>query len=267
MKILWECITIKDIKVNKNRVILTFNDDSKLDVSHHAYTEFYLYVGKSLSKQEIQKIKDLTDLNDGLNYALSFLKKSIYTESTIRGKLIKKDYSKNIIDSIIKFLKNNDLINDKAYIQDYLEYSNETLIGKNKILQDLKNKGINEIDLKRIKFSISKETKKANALLPSLEKKYCSYNQESKKKHIYDALIRKGFDLEIANSVIKNININTEQDEFKKLEKDFNKLIISLKRKELEPKEIKNKVFESLKRKGYKTKDINKIMEEYYEIN
>lgn len=259
--------TILKIKINKKKVTLTFLDKTKLDITYHAYVENYLYENKVLSNKEIKKIKEDSSLEEGLNYSFSLLKKSHLSEHALREKLYKKEFNKVIIDKIVKFLKNNDLIDDEAYILDYMYYAEEALIGKNKIIQDLSNKGIFLEKLKKIKFSDTKERTKAKQLLPLLEKKYSSLNYESKKKHIYDSFIRRGFEQHIILEVLNKLSNLDNKDELNKLDKDFNLLIVKAKRKYEDDKDIHRYVYESLLRKGYKSKHIKIKLEEYYEIN
>ena len=258
---------ISKIKINKKKVTLTFLDNTKLDISYDAYSENYLFVGKVLSSKEIKKIKEVTSLEKGLNYAFSILNKSHISEHTLREKLYKKEYVKPVVDAIIIFLKDNDLINDKMYALDYIEYANEMCIGKNKIIDDLKRKGVFIENIKGINFSNNNELRKAKSLIPNLEKKYNSLNYQNKRKHIFDSLIIRGFDFDIATEAIKNIKTINVDDELVKLNKDFKLILDKAKRKQLENYEFDKFMKESLIRKGYKLKDIKKLLEEYYEIS
>ena len=141
---------ITNIKFNKTKISIFFKDE-KLEISEYAYQDTYLYVGKCLSEEDIALLKEKTLLTKGIDYALKLLKKSIYTEKAISDKLKKKGIPIHGIYKIITFLKNHDLLNDDAFIEDYLEYSKDALIGKNKILKNLEKKGIPENKLKKIK--------------------------------------------------------------------------------------------------------------------
>ena len=52
---------IKSIKVYKDHVTLTFVKHDSLKISKEAYLSSYLYVGKSLSNKEIDKLNELTN--------------------------------------------------------------------------------------------------------------------------------------------------------------------------------------------------------------
>ena len=178
---------IKKIKVNKKAIAIFFSDGERIDISEEAYTSNYLYVGKELTKSEIDKLNRITSVKKLSNYAFTLLSQKHYTEWKMKEKLYAKEAEKEDVDYIIKKLKELDLLNDKEYIEDYLGYAEEQLIGKNKIKQNLAKKGIFAEEIDKIRFNSNVEKKKALALLPSLEKKYSKYSYQQKKQHIFNA--------------------------------------------------------------------------------
>lgn len=251
---------ITNIKFNKTIISLYFKDE-KLEISEYAYQDTYLYVGKCLSEEEIALLKAKTLLTKGIEYALKLLKRRIYTEKAISDKLKKKGIPNRGINKIIIFLKNHDLLNDDAFIEDYLEYSKDALIGKNKILKNLEKKGIPENKLKKIKFIPVRERKKAKLLLFRLEKKYSKYAYKNKLAHIYNALIRYGYDKDVARDTLAFIKISEEEElELLRFEYDLN--LNRLKNKYVDPNIIKDKLIKTLLRKGFNYSDIKSIMED-----
>ena len=111
---------IKSIKVYKDHVTLTFLKHETLKISKEAYLSSYLYVGKSLSNKEINKLNELTALTTLLNYAMSLISKRHYSERKMYEKLITKDSNKAAAMSVISKLKENDLLDDKAYMEDLI---------------------------------------------------------------------------------------------------------------------------------------------------
>ena len=275
MTILWRSIIVPSksigkiilkIKINKKNVVITFEDKSKLTCVSEVLASFYLYTGKTLTYKEIKEIEEFNAGASLMKYALSLLKKNHYSEWKMREKLYAKEGSKKDVDRIIKMLKNNDLINDQALMEDLIEYGHERNLGKNKIIQVLLNKGIFEENINKNLFPSSFEKKKALNQLPKLEKKYSKYPFEQKKQHIYRALLTLGFDNDIAMNTINRMSLPKDKDEHEKLVKDFDKTLIRLKRS-YEGYELKNKVISSLRTKGYKLKDIMNMWEKRYGEN
>ena len=250
---------IKRIKINKKTVSIYFNDGQRLSISQEAYVSAYLYEGKEISKKELAQLDRITSVKKLSEYALSLLMKKHYTEWKMREKLYAKEATKQDVDYIIQRLKSIDLIDDKAYIEDYLGYAEEKGYGKNKIRQELLKKGIFDEDIEEIRFNEGEEKKKALALLPALEKKYAKYSYEQKKQHIYGALLARGFSSEVASSCLNNVSKMNEKDEQEKIKVDYQKIYQKYKNK-YEGRELNDKVFQALRRKGYRVSDIKKEM-------
>ena len=250
---------IKKIKFNKKAVAVIFTDGEKIDISEEAYTSNYLYVGKELDQKSIDKLLQITSVKKLSTYAMTLLTKGHYTEWKMREKLYAKGGEKPDVDYIISKLKELVLLDDKAFIEDFLGYAEERLWGKNKIKQELSKKGIFAEEIDKIHFNINIEKKKAIALIPSLEKKYGKYSYQQKRQHIYAALISRGFDHEVANYALGKLSRKDDKDEKKKLKEDFKKIYARFSKK-YEGRELKEKVYRSLISKGYKYGDISELL-------
>ena len=251
---------IKKIKINKKNIVLYF-DDEKISISEQAYSLNYLYVGKSLSRKQIKDLEDFSSLEKALNYALGLLKRGHYSEYRIREKLYNKEYSKKDVDGVITFLKKHDLINDEMFALDYKSYADERNLGKNRIINDLKNRGIFDKTINKLKFLDSTEKKKVLKQLKALEKRYASLSYKNKKQHIYSSLLSLGFDHDIASFAINQMKEKSDKEENNNLRKDFDKLYHRLSSR-YEGRELMEKMMKTLRNKGYRYNDIKKMMEE-----
>ena len=254
---------ITKINFTKKGVSLFFNKE-KVAISKDAFASSYLYVGKSLTNKEIKELKRVSDLNKAMDYAFSLLKKRHYTEWKMREKLYAKEISKSDVDYIIKRLKDVNLIDDTMFVLDRVEYLNEKHYGKNKIIQHLKDEGVFDAQINKIKFPESLEKKKALHQLKILENKYKREPYEKKKMHIYQTLLTQGFDHEVVNYALNQLSPINKKDESEKIKKDY----ANLKRRlsvRYEGKELQDKLFKGLKNKGYHYNDIRKIMEDSYD--
>lgn len=250
---------ITKIKILKNKVNISFDNANKLSIDKEVFTNFYLYEGKELTKDEYKTILELNDTNKLLQYALKLRSKAIYSEYKLREKLYSKEASKRSVDKVIKILKGYDLIDDKAYAFDLVEYYNSLNYGENKIKTKLSEKGIFKETIDKMKFPISIEKKKANNIFPKLERKYDKYNTSQKKQHIYNAYLQEGFSKDIASEMTSKIKEPNQKDELDKLKSDYLKTKTRLERK-YKGKELKQKILSSLLTKGYKMNDILKVL-------
>ena len=253
---------IKSIKVYKDHVTLTFIKRETLKISKEAYLSAYLYEGKSISSKEISKLKELTNLSTLLNYAMSLISKRHYSEKKMYEKLIKKEPDKHAALSVISKLKENDLLDDKAYMEDLVAWDDERGFGKNKTIKHLKDQGIPDSLIAKAHFSLSNELKKAKGLVPKLERKYSRYAFNNKKKHVYQALLAQGFDYEVAKEATELVKGDSPRLEKEKLINDYKKVLKRLENK-YEGYQLKQKIFNALILKGYKGKDIKLVLENY----
>lgn len=258
--------TIKSIKVYKDHITLTFAKREKLNISKEAYLSTYLYEGKSLSKKEIDNLIELSAISTLLNYALSLVSKRHYSERKMYEKLKSKEDNHQAIIKVINKLKESDLLDDKAYMEDLIAWDDERKFGQNKIIDHLRREGIHDNLIAKAHFSRSNELKKARGLIPKLEKKYSRYASESRKKHIYQALLVQGYDYEVAKLAINDVKDDKPKEEQAKLLADFKK-IKSRYIKKYEGYELRQKIYAALVSKGYRHSDIKLIMERYYEQN
>ena len=252
---------IKSIKVYKDHVTLSFNKGETLKISKEAYLSSYLYVGKSLSSKEIKRLNDITALSALLNYALSLISKRHYSIKMMYDKLYKKEANKSVVLSVIDKLKENDLLDDKAYMEDLINWDHERNFGKNKIIKHLKEQGIPEELISKAHFSPSNELKKAKGLITKLDKKYSRYAYENKKKHVYQALLSQGYSYEVAKEAINLVKEDKPSLEKEKLLKDYQKIKNRYENK-YSGYELRQKIYAALLNKGYKTKDIKIVLED-----
>ena len=248
---------ITQIKIGKKKIYLYF-DEEKLEISHNTYVEFNLYVNKKLTNKEYNEIKRI-EKNDKLKqYSFSLLSKSRLSEKGYIDKLISKGASSSQINSLVKEMKRLSLINDEQFVIDYLDIAKEKHIGINKIKEDLCKKKIDSSLIENI--HLDNEIDIARKNLISLERKYAKLNYENRKRHIYDNLLRLGFDYHIASTLINEINDKDEEQEMICLKNDYQIALRKYKNK-YKDRELKQKVINYLLNKGYCFKDIQKLKE------
>ena len=251
---------IKSIKTFKDHVTLFFGKGEPLRISKEAFVSSYLYVGKNLASKDIAKLEEITAMTTLLNYALSIVSKKHISEKEMLEKLLKKEDNFQAAKNVIAKLKENDLLDDKAFMEDLIAWDDERCFGENKIIKHLKDKGIPEALIKKVSFSSSNEKRKAKSLLDKLEKKYDRYAYISKKKHIYQALISQGYNMDIAKEVAELTKKSNDKQEAMLLKKDYEKALNRYQKK-CEGYQLKQKLYSFLVSKGYAYKDIKKVLD------
>ena len=233
---------IKGIKLYKDHVTLSFFKGEPLKISKEAFVSSYLYAGKNLSSKEIANLEEITAM--------------------MLEKLMKKEDNYVAAKKVIAKLKENDLLDDKAFMQDLIAWDNERNYGQNKIVKHLKDKGIPETLINKVNFPQNIERKKAKALLDKLDRKYARYAYESKKKHVYQAYLSQGFNHDIAREVVNDLKKQNNKVEIDLLKKDYEK-IKNRYEKKYEGYQLKQKIYAALVNKGYKYQEIKKVLEDF----
>ena len=194
-------------------------------------------------------------------YAMSLISKRHYSERKMYEKLIAKEDNKHAVLTVISKLKANDLIDDKAFMEDLIAWDDERGFGKNKTIKHLKDQGIPDNLIAKAHFSQSNELKKAKGLVPKLDKKYIRYAFNLKKRHVYQALLNQGFDYEVAKEALEIVKQDKPKLEKEKLISDYKKVLKRFENK-YEGYELKKRIYNALLTKGYKSKEIKTVLEE-----
>lgn len=253
---------IKGIKLYKDHVTLSFFKGEPLKISKEAFVSSYLYAGKNLSSKEIASLEEITAMSTLLNYALQIVSKKHLSEKEMLEKLMKKEDNYAAAKKVITKLKENDLLDDKAFMQDLIAWDNERNFGQNKIVKHLKDKGIPDALINKVNFPQNVERKKAKALLDKLDRKYAKYAYESKKKHVYQALVAQGYNHDVAREVTNDLKRKNDKVEQSLLTRDYEK-IKSRYEKKYEGYQLKQKIYAALVNKGYKYQEIKKVLEDF----
>lgn len=245
-------LTITRIKIGKKKVSIYFNEE-KIDITLNTYTDFHLFVGKTLQEKEYKEIQNRDALDSYMEYALKSLSASHISEKALIEKLLKKGATQKQINFIVKEMKRLSLLNDDELLDDYLEIAKYKHLGEKRIKEELYKKGLPGEKIESLSFDNQLDDAVAN--LPTLERKYASLNYEARKKHIYDNLLRLGFSYEIASSALLKIKDKDARVEKEALKADMKKTINKYKTK-FNGRELREKVINYLMSKGYKYNDI-----------
>lgn len=255
-------LLIKEIKKKSSSIVVVFSFGDKLKLSPSTYTEFRLYPGKEVSKQEYDEIISYSNNDYYYDYALGCLSKDNYTVFSLTKKLVNKGATSKQTEDICKRLMEEDLINDERYAKTYAhDVAKMRCLGKRRILADLKEKGVPASILDNLQFSYEEEFSKALEAARAYNKKYAKATNQSKKEKVIRALLVRGFEEEIAKTAAKEeVTPNDEMAEKARLRMAFDLAYIRYSRK-YEGYQRSQKVMTYLLKQGYRYEDIKPLME------
>ena len=152
----------------------------------------------------------------GKNKALNILSKSSQSEKKIREKLV-EDFEEDVIDRLIEFLKKYNFINDDELASKIVNTNvNLNKYGKNKIKQNLYNKGIEKSAIDEAISNIDQDAEYENALYLA-QKRYARVKNEDPKKaysKIANHLAYKGFNYDIIKRVLSKVLKSDYYDDY-----------------------------------------------------
>lgn len=259
---------IKEIKKKPSVVIVTFSNGEKIKLSHSSYVEFRLYEGKEIDEEELHSLLSYEKEGEFYDYALRLLGRENYTVSSMKEKLEGKGASKAQTDSIVKRLEEADLLNDERFARIYVDdIASLRCLGKNKVLSELRSKGIKDEILSSLCFDEAKEQERAASAVAMLNRKYAKSSNEAKKSKAIAALLSRGFSYEVASKAVEeNLAKNDAEGEKIALLRDYDISYIRFSRK-YEGEKVYEALTAYLLRKGYRYENVRSLIEEKKEEN
>ena len=135
-------------------------------------------------------------MNEALHYALRLLKFRPRSEYELLQRLKRRGFCEDIAKKAIAFLKQNSLINDAEFARLWVESRIKKPLGKNRLRQELKLKGI---DKRRIEQAIDSlgekysEERVIKDLIARRKKRSRGIQPQKAKQRIFLYLLRRGF--------------------------------------------------------------------------
>ena len=148
------------------------------------------------------------------NYAYRLLTYRARSSNELAGRLRRKGFSKKIVDSIIKDLKELNYLNDREFSKTFVETCFSTNpCGRKLIEQELRKKEIDEEiirDTCEDAFNGNREYELASSLALRRLSRYKDLDEKAKWRRLYGLLGRRGFPLEVVQEVLSEILGGTE---------------------------------------------------------
>lgn len=194
-------------KRSKDRVNIYVDEEYFMAVYAELVYTHSLKKGMEIDKESLESLLHDEMYMKAKNKALSVLSKSDQSEKKLREKLL-NDYDENIVEEVIEFLKGYKLINDNLLAEKIVhDNMNLSKFGKNKIKQNLYNKGIAASDIQNAISQIDPDEEYENAKYLA-EKRLKRLKGEDKNKinqKIYQHLAYKGFNYDIIKRVLREL--------------------------------------------------------------
>lgn len=263
--------SIYPIKNGINEVVFLFDESEIIvEVSDKVIKAYKLELGKEISKEIFDVLKDYEQVTRAYNKALKLLTVKDYTYKQMKKKLMDNgDYDDTQLDATLELLQEKNLINDEAYTLSYLKRCTRLGIGLNKAIYNLRNYGISSeiIDRCLEENDNDDEYNAATNIIDAYYNRNNNFSYKAMLKKIRDKLYIKGFTTETIERALADYDFDfDDQKEQKALEKEF----IKQKKKYIkkyQEKQLKEKIIDTLLRKGYNYEHIKELLNKEGALN
>lgn len=259
-----EPLSISSVSVKAKEARILLSNGEKLVLSVDSFTDFHLYAGRELDEKELAKIRKYASQDAAYSTAIKYLGHDSYSSMEMLRKLIAKGYNPSIVGSVVNRLTKSGLIDDLHYAQTYAyDVGDLRLLGHNRIVYDLRVKGIAEDILSELSFPREKELDKACRYAEMLDRRYNRTPNERRVLKVNHALMERGFDEAVAHEAASKCvsSANPEIERFE-LEKAYALAEIKYSRK-YEGYELARRIYGYLVRKGFNYEQAKSIVEEH----
>lgn len=248
---------IADIIEDKKGISVVLEDEEALLLDADIYSDFYLYPGKELEEEEILSIKKKIALSEYCHYAESLLKKRPYSSHQIAEKLrYGKKLSPDRTEAVIERLKEKHLLDDRQYAEELLFALENKGYGYLRIVEEGKKAGVSFEDFN---YDEERELRRAESLLPGLQKKFALSSAYKIKESILRSLIGYGYHESVAFKAVQSLPEDLISEDKEKLKRDYIRCTYRFSEEEKEMQ--KQKIIDKLRRNGYRYNDIIDVME------
>lgn len=232
-------------------------------ISENVLAKFGLMKGRELSQEEVERIKAADLVDQGLKVALNYLSPALRTKKQVAERLKSKDIKETVIDQVIAYLVNQQLLDDGTYAKAYV--NTKQLFspkGPRVIAMELKRAGVADALIEEALLNYAEEDQLAVAVKMA-EKIAKSHKRDSnriRQQKTAQAIVQKGFSFDIASQAIHQIDLSQDdEDERANASREAEKVL--RRQRTGTAKERYYKVKAKLYSKGFSGETIEEVLE------
>lgn len=206
-----EITAITPQKSNTQRLNISL--DGEYAFSLDRLTAAWLKVGRKLSAQEIESLRQKDEHEVAFNRALHYLSFRARSEAETRDYLAEKGFSETVSQSVIDRLKDEHLLSDARFAEDWID--NRVSFrprGQTQLRFELRQKGVQESTIEEaLQNAQLDEFKLAEAAGTKLARRYAGLSWLDFRQKLSAALARRGFSYETAITVTRELWDETQK--------------------------------------------------------
>lgn len=192
---------------NPDRYSIFIDGEFVLGIDKKTVEDMDLRVGKLLDEKDLKKITSQEELNKAQAYALMLLGYRERSLREIKIRMRQKGYEEKLVEKVVKYLKDRNLINDKRFTQLWAESRIKKGYGRWRIQSELEQKGVNREITDEILKDLYSGIDEVQVALDLVEKKrWVSKEPPRLTERVSNLLRRRGFSFEVISNVVEKIH-------------------------------------------------------------
>ena len=191
---------------NPNRYSIFIDGEFVLGIDKKTVEDMDLRVGKLVDEKDLKKITSQEELNKAQAYALMLLGYRERSLREIRMRMRQKGYEEKLIEKVVKYLEDRNLINDKRFAQLWAESRIKKGYGSWRIQSELEQKGVNRDMADEILKDLYSGIDEVQVALDLVKKKRWWLKEPQRlTKRVSNLLRQRGFSFEVISNVVEKI--------------------------------------------------------------
>ncbi len=192
---------------NPDRYSIFIEGEFVLGIDKKTVEDMDLRVGKLVDEKDLKKITSQEELNKAQAYALMLLGYRERSLREIKIRMRQKGYEEKLVEKVVKYLKDRNLINDKRFTQLWAESRIKKGYGRWRIQSELEQKGVNREITDEIFKDLYSGIDEVQVALDLVEKKrWVSKEPLRLTERVSNLLRRRGFSFEVISNVVEKIH-------------------------------------------------------------
>lgn len=211
-------ITVQQKKKDRYNIFIDNGDGEKygFSVDEDVLIKYQLKKGMELDDFAVTEIFYQDDIRKAYSQAIQYLAVRMRSEQEVRQYLKKKEINEQIINEVIHKLYQYQFLNDQEFAYAFVRTQmNTTDKGTIVIRQELKEKGISDgiILASLLEYPYEIQIEKGFKLANKFVEKNKKDSVKLLKQKLEQMLIRKGYSFEIIQEIIREIDMDKNEDE------------------------------------------------------
>ncbi len=197
---------ITAVREEKTGVQVTIGDEERFWLSFSAFRERPLAPGMELDLDEFREWLLARQYPEALNKAVSFLATRARSEKEVREKLESRKYMDHTIDLVLYKLSKERIVDDEAFALDWAQARAHRQLGKDRILMELRQKGVPRAMAERAVASLDAEEADRQAAQLALKLLRRQSGEEDPRKamqKVMAGMCRRGFSYGDASAAVE----------------------------------------------------------------